>query len=303
MHAMSGIISVKDTADIAALLKPLRDAGGASFAIRCLHPWFGIRFLAPRPRQSGAPALAIACPPRVLRQVLGQMDMPVIHENRAGSFEIVFEVDRGAVPPSPPPVTVYDHCRVLDDHCVLDGRRLAIKRGNWAFYVPELKAKILHARNGNRFCLHASRPSADLLESGDGAQRLGPYCLQDWRDALSTSVLRRAAENYTSAKRLAAAGVGPAVNGCLVVRALDYGDGNPSLSAGIHIADLTAYARRRPAQLEDLARAGVTLDRIRSALRQQIRGYVSDLDSVIGVYPIDAEDEVRAVEDRLRAVL
>jgi hypothetical protein len=88
-----------------------------------------------------------------------------------------------------------------------------------------------------------------------------------------------------------------------VVRALDDGDGNPSPSAGFHIADLKAYARRRPAQPEDLARAGVTLDRIGSALRQQIRGYVSDLDSVIGVYPINAEDEVRAVEARLRAAL
>jgi hypothetical protein len=70
MDAVSSIDRVKDSADVSALLKPLRDAGEASFAINCLHPWFGVRLLAPRLRQSGAPGLTIACPPHLLRQVL-----------------------------------------------------------------------------------------------------------------------------------------------------------------------------------------------------------------------------------------
>ena len=130
------------------------------------------------------------------------------------------------------------------------------------------------------------------------------YTLADWRAALATPVVRRAAENVVSARRLAAIAAGPAVGRAIAIGALSYGDGGPATpSAGFEIADLTGYVRKPATLAEDLDRAGVTADRIRSALRQQIGGYVSDLDSVVGVMPVDADAEVRDVESRLNAAL
>lgn len=295
-----GKMSVSDPADLAAILKATAGKSGAAFSIRCIQPWFA--GLAPLLRNGGGATLDLGCTPALLRQVLSQLGWQAIAERRTGFLETWFEVSPS--PDSPlPAIAIHERCELRHDHCLLDGRRYTIKRGNWAFYVPELQLKILHARDGNRWCLHKSRPAAGLLETGDGAQRLGPYSLQDWRDALATSVLRRVAENHVSARRLAATGIGPATGDFVLLRTLDDGEGNASVSAGFKIANLMAYVRRRQASPADLDAAGVSIDRIRSALRQQIRGYVSDLDSVVGVYPLGAEDEVRSVEARLAAAL
>jgi hypothetical protein len=49
--------------------------------------------------------------------------------------------------------------------------------------------------------------------------------------------------------------------------------------------------------------AGVRPDQINSAVRQQVNGYVVDLNSVIGVVPVDAEAEVAAVEAQIAAAM
>jgi hypothetical protein len=52
----------------------------------------------------------------------------------------------------------------------------------------------------------------------------------------------------------------------------------------------------RPVSSEaDLLRAGVMVDKLRSSVRQQLNGYVTDLNSVVGVMPIDATREVEAL--------
>lgn len=47
---------------------------------------------------------------------------------------------------------------------------------------------------------------------------------------------------------------------------------------------------------------GVAPDRTQGCIRQQIRGYVSDLNSVVGVMPVDAESEVQLVQQQLERV-
>jgi hypothetical protein len=47
--------------------------------------------------------------------------------------------------------------------------------------------------------------------------------------------------------------------------------------------------------------AGVQPDGIRSAIRQQLNGYVVHLSSVVGVQPIDGERDVRRVLEWIEA--
>ena len=72
---------------------------------------------------------------------------------------------------------------------------------------------------------------------------------------------------------------------------------------GIMVENLRNYSRKRPATLEQLEAAGVVPDRTSSCLRQQIRGYVSDLNSVVGVRPLAAEVEVQRVQRQLEDAL
>lgn len=284
-------------AEVALRLEQVLALAGGVALVRVRSPW--LPQLAPLPEG----VLHVQATPRLVRQVLGQMDVAIRREWRSG-LDRLFDVARRPPQEAVCEVLVFDRCRVAGERCVIDGRSHSIRRGNWAFYVPGLGAKILHARNARRWCFHDTRPSEGLLAAGDGAMALGPYSLDDWRRALATPVLHRVAENYVSARRLAAIAAGPAVGRAVVIRELTYDDGAaPSPTAGFEVADLTRYLRKAPASAEDLARAGVSPDRIASALRQQIRGYVSDLDSVVGVLPREAAAEVDAVEVRLAQAL
>lgn len=71
------------------------------------------------------------------------------------------------------------------------------------------------------------------------------------------------------------------------------------MNAGIFIENLDNYPRRAPVTLEEMISAGVKPDKIKSAIRQQINGYVSDLNSVVGVMPITAEKEIYEIESLL----
>lgn len=291
--------AITDPADLSRALSRLMTANTRPVRIllRQRSYWIG-RSQASQPLNADA---ELICPLPLFRQVLRQMQLQVTAELETGSTSRLFELQSPS--PSTPSPLVYARCVLGEDHCLLDGVAYAVNRGNWAFYVPALEIKILHARHGARWCLHESRPSAQLLSSGPGHQQLGPYVLDDWRRALSTSILRRAAENYVSARRLSAHGVGPATGRPFLIKALSYGrEAETTISAGFEVVDLTRYLKRRQTTPSDLARAGIAIDYIGSALRQQIKGYVSDFDSVRGVMPLAAEDEVRSVEERLQSL-
>lgn len=203
-------------------------------------------------------------------------------------------------------VQVFQNCRLFPRRALrggraeLDGVRLKVNMGAWAFYVPRIGAKILHSFRGVCHCIHATAPGRDQLFEGKASLHDGRYSLADWRQAYETSVARRAAENYIAACRLNACGLGPKVAGCIAVRRFEsfYSPG-ASHSFGIVVEDLGRYPRKRPATLEQLEAAGVVPDRTASCLRQQIRGYISDLNSVVGVRPVAAEAEVQRVQQAL----
>ncbi|MEX2498068.1 MAG: hypothetical protein WD397_04235 [Wenzhouxiangellaceae bacterium] len=203
-------------------------------------------------------------------------------------------------------IDVIESCHLLSprallrDRVVLDGVRLWAKVGGWAFYVPAINAKILHSVAGNCHCIHASAPRRDQIFSGTVVLRHDRYSVSDWRRAYDTSVARRAAENCIAAQRLHDAGLGPKVIGCIAVRSFEsYYSRAPTYSSGIVVEDLRGYPRKSRATLDQLEAAGVAADRSRSCIRQQIRGYISDLNSVVGVMPLDAEAEVLQVQQQL----
>lgn len=207
-------------------------------------------------------------------------------------------------------IQIVESCRLLPPRVLrrgraeLDGARLKVNMGAWAFYVPRIGAKILHSFRGACHCIHATAPARDLLFEGKASLHDDRYSLADWRHVYETSVARRAAENYIVARRLHACELGPKVTGCVGVRSFEsfYCPGT-SHTFGIVVENLRHYPRKRPATLEQLEAAGVVPDRTASCLRQQIRGYVSDLNSVVGVMPLDAEAEIQQIQQVLEHAL
>jgi hypothetical protein len=105
-------------------------------------------------------------------------------------------------------------------------------------------------------------------------------------------------------ERLHKAGLGPEPLGLAVApRYRTWFSRGATLSAGTFVADLRGYPPKEPATEEQVRAAGVIPDGSLSAIREQIRGYVSDLNSARGAMPEDAEDEVAALTERLDAAL
>lgn len=178
--------------------------------------------------------------------------------------------------------------------------------GAWAFWAPAFRTKILHAIDGQAHCLANSAPPREQLLAGQYAvPEGGRYSTQDWLNALSKCVLRRAAENFLAAQRLHAAGLGPAALGiCLVRRFHAWYSPAVGHTAGIMVEDLNHLPRKwKKGTAQQMLDAGVAPDRILSSVRQQIRGYVSDLNSVVGVMPINAEQDILHLTDVLRGWL
>ena len=203
-------------------------------------------------------------------------------------------------------IEIIERCRLKrggmlrGTYAEIRGSRMKVYAGAWAFYVPGLGAKILHSFQGSCHCIHATAPGRREVFEGTARLHDRRYSLDEWHRAYYTDVSRRAAENYVAARRLHDCGLGPAVAGCVAVPSFEsfYAAG-ASHSFGILVEDLRRYPRRRPVTLAQLESAGVAPDRTASCIRQQIRGYVSDLNSVVGVTPVDAEAEVLAVQYQL----
>ena len=197
----------------------------------------------------------------------------------------------------------FDRCELDGSRGRLDGEPVEVCRGHWAFYVPGRNLKLLHSFAGRLHCTHPSAPDRAVCRPGRTFPVGQSYACDDWIAAYTKPVAVRAAETFIAADRLAAAGIGPRVRALVCVQrfAAEFTPA-PEPTFGMVVDDLTTYRRRWwPASERQMRRAGVEVDRIRSSVRQQIRNYVSDLNSVVGVMPIDADDEIAAVAERLAA--
>lgn len=175
--------------------------------------------------------------------------------------------------------------------------------GAWAIYVPAQQLKLLHSAGGLVHCIYYKAPRREAVLAGR-MDRPSAVPLAAWQAALTKPVTRRVAENYVCLQRLHAAGLGPEPLGLVVVP--DYRtwfSRGPTFTAGYRVADINTLPEKTPATVDDLRAAGVVPDGSLASIREQIRGYVSDLNSVRGVMPQDAEPEVAAIETRLNAAL
>lgn len=202
-----------------------------------------------------------------------------------------------------PEITVLERVRLRLFHARINRNTHKIAMGAWAVYVPARQLKLLHSVDGNVHCTYHRAPKrAHIFSDKPITERHATRA--EWQAALSKPVTRRVAENYVCLQRLFAAGLGPEPLGLVV--APDYKAWFAragTYSAGYRVANLMHYPEKDPATEEDLRAAGVIPDGSLSAVREQIRGYVSDLNSVKGAMPDNAEPEVSAIEARLNQML
>ncbi|WP_141134330.1 hypothetical protein [Jannaschia aquimarina] len=198
-------------------------------------------------------------------------------------------------------------------HAHIEGEEMPVQSGAWAFYAPLVKLKLSHAREGRQTCLHrrarrfvSPGPAQRVLNrvSAMTGRRIGPYLVEDWHRALSTRATRRTAETWIAARRLAQAGLGPGVGDPVVVQHLSAPYlAASSVTAGFVQENALTLPPGPSPDAGALRAAGVRPDRIESCIRQPINGYVTDLNSVVGVVPLDAEEEVADLAARLDAAL
>lgn len=182
---------------------------------------------------------------------------------------------------------------------VLDGTTHAAILGCWMFYLPGLQAKLFHAADEKIDCLHRSRPDAKTL--AQAGRPVGRYLTDDWRRALATPTTRRLAEIWLASIRLWQAGLGPQPLGvCFVDRLIR--DARPfGPTCGILIQNVFKLPRKLNCKPDHVRQAGVVPDKILSCVRQQVRGYVVDLCSVVGCVPENAEAAVARLETVFQA--
>jgi SAM-dependent methyltransferase len=197
-----------------------------------------------------------------------------------------------------PAVTVVDNCHLSGEECVVNGQRCAVRRGSWAFYVPSLGLKLLHAVAGNTHCVHHSAPNREAVLSGEALPVSDDrYTIGDCANAFSKTAVRRAVENYAVTQRLHKAGLGPEALGVCVVRQFTADYSNvPCQTAGIFVKDANGYPPKEKTTVEQIVECGVVPDRLLSCVRQQINGYVIDLNSVVGAIPSEANDVTAEIE-------
>ncbi len=210
---------------------------------------------------------------------------------------------RALKPRDPKPLRIHRFERIALDSAsgsaLVDSSRHKAHIGCWMFYLPDFQAKLFHARDGNIDCTAPSRPTPDVLEQR--GRELGRYQSDDWRAALTTSVTRRLAELWIVSSRLWRAGLGPEPLGLAFAGRFERDGEALGPTAGLRSANVYRLRRKLPCRVEHIEAAGVRPDRIMSCVRQQVRGYVIDLCSVVGCVPVDAEDEIARLEILFRA--
>lgn len=175
----------------------------------------------------------------------------------------------------------------------LDGEKQPIKLGRWMFYLPREQIKCFHARQGATDCIHALRPSD--VESRSPDTKVGRYTLAEWQQALETPIYRRLAEIWIVSARLWRAGLGPQPLGVVMVEQFSRNGEELGPTCGIRTQNVEKLPRKLDCRMGQIHEAGVIPDRIRSCVRQQRRGYVIDLCSVVGCQPKNAEEEITQV--------
>jgi hypothetical protein len=169
--------------------------------------------------------------------------------------------------------------------------------GMWAAYAPGPQLKLLHSVGGH---IHSIARSAPRREEAGGTKDPQGH----WARAFATPVTLRAAENWVMHARLHRAGLGPEPLALAIApRYRAWFSRGATVSAGLHLADLRRYPPKPPATEAEVRAAGVIPDARGAAIREQIRGYVSDLNSVRGAMPEDAEAEVTALAAALDRAL
>ena len=175
-------------------------------------------------------------------------------------------------------------------------------RGKWSFYNPASLIKLPYSYKGHLHCRSKNAPSRDDLLSGLlDSQDFSPYSVSDWKKAYQTTVLRRTAENFVITKRLYEAGLGPEPMGLVSVeKCLIYGLPGIHPNYGMRVQDVNKLKKKAEASESDVLAAGVMPDTTKSCMRQQVNGYLLDLNSVTGVQAIDAEDEIETIVSWLK---
>lgn len=195
---------------------------------------------------------------------------------------------------------------VLDttnEHVSLDGYATSALVGNWMFYMPELELKLFHPHLGFPDCIHPSKPShwrGDIDEQLDHFK--SPYTLSEWRQALNTPLSRRLAELWLVSSRLWRAGLGPQPLGICAVDNFFRDGKSLGKTCGLISQNVNRLVRKRPCTLAMVRASGVVPDRIHSCVRQQVRGWVVDLCSVVGCMPMDADFAVSALCEALQTL-
>jgi hypothetical protein len=73
-------------------------------------------------------------------------------------------------------------------------------------------------------------------------------------------------------------------------------------TCGLLSRDVFRMPRKLSGRLAHVRQAGVLPDRLGSCVRQQVRGYVIDLCSVVGCVPVEAEETVVRLERLFREI-
>jgi hypothetical protein len=189
------------------------------------------------------------------------------------------------------PLSILPPVRLLPWMMWLGGRPHRAPLGMWAAYAAAPAVKLLHAVDGQQHCISPRVPGRDTDHP-------------DWARAYRKPVIRRVAENWVVLGRLYRAGIGPEPLELLVApRYRAWFSRGWTFTAGYRVANLYSYPVKTPTTEDQLRGAGVIPDRNLASIREQIRGYVSDLNALHGVMPADAEDEVQAVEAALATAL
>ncbi|MGE6527593.1 hypothetical protein ACQKEM_00955 [Pseudomonas sp. NPDC077382] len=189
---------------------------------------------------------------------------------------------------------------------LIDGIEYAYDAGVWACWVPKLRCKFLYSVDGFVHCIHKTAPARELLLGGTldlslMADPAGKYTLQEWYAIFSKEAAWRVAELYIATSRLACAGLGPQPLGIFMARQrIANGVIDKGGVFGICTDDATRLPAGPSATEQDMLKAGVRPDKIKSCIRQQLNGYVIDLNSVAGVVPVDADAEISRLAEEIK---
>lgn len=69
---------------------------------------------------------------------------------------------------------------------------------------------------------------------------------------------------------------------------------------GVEVENISKLKRKPKATEADLTKTGIITDKINSSIRQQIRGYVSDLNSVVSVSLMEHDERIEDLATMLK---